>query len=212
VSAWVDISLPISAELLTYPGNAAVEVEPVQRIAHGDSANVSELRLGTHSGTHVDPPAHFIEGVGIDRVSLDAMLGPCWVADARGRSGELEAADLDALGVPAGTERLLLHTDNSDLWRQPSPAFPTSYVSLGAGGATWIVERGMRLVGIDFLGIEALGAKGHPTHVTLLSNDVVIVEGLDLGAIDQGAYDLAVMPLRIVDGDGAPARAAVRRR
>jgi arylformamidase len=212
VSGWVDVSLPISAGLLTYPGNAAVEIEPVQRIAGGDSANVSELRLGTHSGTHVDPPAHFIDGVGIDRVSLDVMLGPCWVADARGRPGVLEAAELEALGVPGGTDRLLLRTDNSELWRQPSPEFPASFVSVGAEGAAWIVERGMRLVGTDFLGIEARGAKGHPTHVTLLSNDVVIVEGLDLGEIDQGAYDLAVMPLRIADGDGAPARAALRRR
>lgn len=212
MSGWIDVSLPISGDLLTYPGNARIEIEPVQRIARGDSANVSEVRLGTHSGTHVDPPAHFIDGAGIDRVPLDAMIGPCWVADARGRSGPLEAADLDALDVPSGTDRLLLRTDNSDLWRQSSPAFPTSFVSVGAAGAAWIVDRSMRLVGIDFLGIEARGSEGHPTHVTLLSNDVVIVEGLDLGEIEQGPYDLVVMPLRIVDGDGAPARAAVRRR
>ena len=130
----------------------------------------------------------------------------------RGPSRRARAGDLEALGVPAGTDRLLLRTDNSELWRQPSPEFPASFVSVGAEGAAWIVDRGMQLVGIDFLGIEARGAKGHPTHVTLLSNDVVIVEGLDLGEIDQGAYDLAVMPLRIADGDGAPARAALRRR
>jgi arylformamidase len=210
---WVDVSLPISPRLLTWPGNPPVEVRPNQRIAAGDASNVSELLIGTHSGTHVDPPAHFLQGGhGIDRVPLDVLIGPCWVADATGRAGALGADDLDALGVPAGTERLLLRTDNSAMWRKPSPAFPESYACLSGDGATWIVEHGISLVGIDFLGIERRGSPEHPAHVTLLSNGVTIVEGLDLGEVSQGEHDLVVMPLRILDGDGGPARAAVRRR
>ncbi len=212
-TGWIDVSLPISSTLLTWPGNPPVELLPNQRIASGDGANVSELHLGTHSGTHVDPPVHFVEGgVGIDRVPLDVLIGPCWVADATGRGGALGADDLDALDVPAGTERLLLRTDNSELWRSMPSAFPEAYVSVSGDGARWLVEHGLRLVGIDFLGIEGRGSGGHPTHVTLLSNDVVIVEGLDLGHVEQGEYDLVVMPLRLVDGDGGPARAALRRR
>ncbi len=80
-------------------------------------------------------------------------------------------------------------------------------MSVGVDGAQWLVDRGVRLVGIDFLGIEARGTEGHPTHTTLLSHGVVIVEGLNLGEVEPGAYDLVVMPLRIVDGDGGPARA-----
>ncbi|HET6714311.1 MAG TPA: cyclase family protein [Actinomycetota bacterium] len=212
-TGWIDVSLPISPGLLTWPGNPSVELLPNQRIASGDGANVSELHIGTHSGTHVDPPVHFVEGgAGIDRVPLDVLIGPCWVADATGRGSALGADDLDSLDVPAGTERLLLRTDNSELWRSMPAEFPESYVSLGADGARWCVDRGSRLVGIDFLGIEARGSEGHPTHVTLLSNDVVILEGLDLGDVEQGEYDLVVMPLRLVDGDGGPARAALRRR
>ena len=210
---WIDVSLPISPALLTWPGNPSVELLPNQRIASGDGANVSELHLGTHSGTHVDPPVHFVEGrIGIDRVPLDVLIGPCWVADATGRGGALGAGDLDALAVPAGTERLLLRTDNSELWRSMPDGFPESYVSVSGDGARWLVEHGLALVGIDFLGIEARGSAGHPTHVMLLSNDVVIVEGLDLSDVEQGEYDLVVMPLRLVGGDGGPARAALRRR
>ena len=213
VGDWIDVSLPIGEGLLVWPGNPPVELLPNQRIAAGDAANVSELHLGTHSGTHVDPPVHFVEGAeGIDRMSLEVLMGPCWVADATGHAGALGADDLDALGVPTGTERLLLRTDNSELWRTMPTAFPESYTSVSADAAAWIVERGILLAGIDFLGIEARGTEGHPTHVTLLSNGVAIVEGLKLGDVEPGDHDLVVLPLRIVDGDGGPARAVLRRR
>jgi arylformamidase len=210
-SGWIDISLPIGPDLLVWPGNPAVEIRPVQRMADGDGADVSELRLGTHTGTHVDPPRHMIEGAsGVDRVPLDVLMGPCWVADATGRRGALGADDLDSLQVPAGADRLLVRTDNSDLWQTPSPAFPESYVSVSEDGARWIVSHEIGLVGVDFLGIEARDTRGHPTHVELLSNGVVIVEGLNLDGVGEGSYDLVVMPLHIVDGDGGPARAALR--
>lgn len=112
--------------------------------------------------------------------------------------------------MPAGADRVLFRTDNSELWREGSPAFPDSYVSVGVDGAQWLVDRGVRLVGIDFLGIEARDTEGHPTHTTLLSHGVVIVEGLNLGEVEPGACDLVVMPLRIVDGDGGPARSRAK--
>lgn len=211
-SGWIDISLPIAPGLLVWPGNPAVEIRPVRRMAGGDGADVSELRLGTHTGTHVDPPRHMIEGAsGVDRVPLDVLIGPCWVADATGRGGALGADDLDSLNVPTGADRLLLQTDNSRLWRHLPAEFPDEYVSLAPDGARWIVERGIRLIGTDFLGIEERGAVGHPAHVELLTNGVTIVEGLDLGLVDPGAYRLTVLPLLIVDGDGGPARAVLVR-
>lgn len=212
MSTVIDISLPISPALLVWPGNPGIEMLPQQRIADGDDANVSELRIGTHTGTHVDPPVHFVaDGVGIDRVPLEVLMGPCVVADARGRPGELGAAELDALGVPGGTERLLLRTDNSELWRRLPIGFPAEYTCLNVEGAEWIVERGIRLVGVDFLSVERRGTPGHPTHTALLTNGVTIVEGLDLGEVEPGPYELRVLPLRIVDGDGGPARAVLVR-
>jgi arylformamidase len=202
-----DVSLSIGLDTLTWPGDPPVGVERTKHLAvHG--SNVSDLRIGTHTGTHVDPPLHFVEGAdGVDRVPLDLLVGPCVVSDARGMRGRLGPSELDRLDVPAGTERLLLRSDNSDLWRRLPAEFPAEYVCLSPDGAAWVVERGIRLLGVDFLSVEQKGAPGHPTHVELLSNGVVVVEGLNLGEVEPGPYTLVVLPLKIVDGDGGPARA-----
>jgi arylformamidase len=206
----IDISLPIDDHLLTWPGDPPVEVLPHRRIANGDAANVSELRIGTHTGTHVDPPVHFVEGAdGIDRVALEVMVGPAAVVDARGLSGALGVDELESLAIPEGAERVLFRSDNSELWRKLPTTFPDDYVCLAPEGARWIVERGIRLVGVDFLSVEKKGSPGHPTHVTLLTAGVVIVEGLNLGDVEPGAYTLACLPLRIVAGDGGPSRAVL---
>jgi len=207
-----DVSLGVGPEMLTWPGDPPVEVDPAKRIAKGDSSNVSELRLGTHTGTHVDPPFHFVPG-GATAESLDltVLVGPALVADLRDAGASITPAELDALNIPEGTERVLFRTPNSELWSSGKPVeFPETYTALTPDGARWCVDRGIRLVGTDFLSIEQKGTPGHPTHVTLLEAGVIILEGLDLSAIDPGAYELAVLPLKILAGDGAPARAILR--
>jgi len=204
----IEVSLPIGPDLLVWPGDPALEVHRRRSLTAGDGANVSELRLGTHTGTHVDPPLHFIDGApGVDRVPLEVLVGPAVVADLRGMSGPIGAEELDALSLPKGTDRLLLKTDNSSLWRSLPVEFPEEYASLSTEGAKWVIERGMRLVGTDFLSIEQRGAPGHPTHRALLQNGVVIVEGLNLGDVEPGDYTLVCLPLRLLGGDGGPARA-----
>ncbi|MEW6059419.1 MAG: cyclase family protein [Actinomycetota bacterium] len=204
----IDASLPLGPDLLIWPGDPAIEIEPHSRIANGDEANVSELRMGTHTGTHVDPPIHFLEGApGVEGVPLEALTGDCAVVDARGRRRELDAADLEALGMPEGTQRLLIRSESSELWRHLPTSFPDEYTCLSPEAARWLVDRGVRLVGVDFLSVEREDAPGYPAHVELLSNGVVIVEGLNLGDVEPGVYTLAVLPLLIVGGDGGPARA-----
>jgi arylformamidase len=205
----IDISLTVGPDLLVWPSDPAVEVERRRSISAGDDANVSELRIGTHTGTHVDPPVHFVEGAGgIDQVPVDVLVGPALVADLRGRPGPLSAADVEE-AVPPGTERLLLLTDNSMLWRRLPVAFPDRYTCLSPDAAAWLIEHGVRLVGTDFLSIEERGAEGHPVHRSLLESGVVIVEGIDLGEVDPGPYQLVCLPLKILDGDGGPARAVL---
>jgi arylformamidase len=205
----IDISLGIAGDMLVWPGDPAVEIEPRVQIAKGDPANVSELRIGTHTGTHVDPPVHFIEGAqGIDRVPLDVLVGPAVVAHLPEANGPIGPDELGALNLPDGVERLLLRTSNSELWRRPRPIeFPDTYACLSVDGAGWVLERGIRLIGVDFLSVEQKGAENHPVHKALLGYEAVIVEGLDLGAVDPGDYTLTCLPLRIIDGDGGPARA-----
>lgn len=204
----IDVSLGVSPEMLTWPGDPAVEVEPAKRLARGDSSNVSELRLGSHTGTHVDPPFHFIDGgPGVDALALDVLVGPAVVVDMR--DVEETIGPKEVARVPAGAERVLFRTRNSDLWTRGRAAFPDGYVALSPEGARALADRGARLVGTDFLSIERRGSKGHPTHVTLLEAGVVIVEGLDLSAVEPGEYTLACLPLKVVGGDGAPARAVL---
>jgi arylformamidase len=207
----IDISLGIGPDMLTWPGDPPVEIDPAKRLAKGDTVNVSELRLGTHTGTHVDPPFHFIDGAPTaEALDLNVLVGPAVVADLRGAGATITPAELEALNLPSGTERLLFRTPNSELWTSSPVRFPDSYTALTPDGAHWCVDRGIRLVGTDFLSIEQRGAPGHPTHVTLLKAGTIILEGLDLWRVEPGAYDLFVLPLKILGGDGAPARAIVR--
>jgi arylformamidase len=210
MSRIIDVSLPIGPDLLTWPGDPGIRIDPAKRIDRGDSANVSELHLGSHTGTHVDPPIHFLPGErSIDQVDLDVFFGPALVADLR-RAEEIGPAELDRLDVPGSTERLLCRTRNSELWpRLPDVEFPEDYVAVTEDGARWLVDRGIRLVGVDFLSVERSAGGDHPVHRTLLGGGTVIVEGLDLSRVDPGTYTLVCFPLRIADGDGSPARAVL---
>lgn len=204
---WIDVSLPLRDGMIVYEGDPEVRFERVLEIARGDAANVSRVELGTHTGTHVDPPLHFADdGGGAELLPLDVLIGPAVVADARGAPGDIDAAALAALEVPAGTERLLLRTRNEGLWERP---FTRDYVGVGEDAAHELVAMGVRLVGIDYLSIAPSGEPA-PTHRALLGAGVVVVEGLDLRAAPPGRYELVCLPLRIAGGDGAPARALLR--
>jgi arylformamidase len=206
--SWIDVSVPVRDGMIVYAGDPEVRIERVTDISRGDPANVSRMELGAHTGTHVDAPLHFLAGgPGVDRLPLDALIGPAVVADARGARGDVDADALAALDVPAGTERLLLRTRNEGLWERDG--FERGYVGVTDDAARALVDMGVWLVGIDYLSI-APASDPAPTHRTLLGAGVVIVEGLDLREAPPGHYDLVVLPLRVVEGDGAPARALLR--
>lgn len=211
-SDYIDVSLSIHRGMLTWPSDPGVEVLPASRISEGKACNVSELHLGSHTGTHVDPPLHFIAGgTPIDRIPPEVFIGPAVVADLVHVERDITAGEMDALGLPDDVERILFKTTNSELWREASPSFSESYVALTADGAEWMVAHGIRLVGIDFLSIEHRGTPGHPTHVTLLNAGIAIVEGLNLGDVEPGNYYFICLPLRLKDGDGGPSRALLKR-
>ena len=206
----IDVSLAIGPDLLVWPGNPGVVITPTSRISRGDSSNVSEIRLGSHTGTHIDPPSHFLdEGATAEDLPLDVMMGDTTVADLRGIAGPIGPDELAGLSLSEEVARLVLRTDNSALWAADPRAFPDEYVCLSPEGARWVVDNGIRLIGIDFLSIEVRGAPGHPTHRTLLEAGVVILEGLDLSRVEPGEYTLVCFPLKIAGGDGAPTRAVL---
>lgn len=206
----VDVSVPIHTAMTVYRGNPPVRIRPAMTLRK-DHVNVSELCLGSHTGTHVDAPSHFIKGAkGIDRVDLEHFIGPAWVADLRQVRGGIGAADLDRARIPRGTRRILLHTSNSRWWHPPR-RFRTDFVYLAADGADWMVDRGVQLVGIDYLSIEGYGVEGAPTHHRLLGAGIPILEGLDLFKVRPGRWQMAAMPLRIKDGDAGLTRAVLWR-
>jgi len=179
----------------------------VARIAEGSRSNVSRITLGTHTGTHVDPPIHFIpDGKAVDELDLEVLIGPALVVDMRGRSA-ITIADLEAT-IPAGVERLLFKTDNSRLWARGGE-FTPDYVALTAEAAHWLVARGLKLVGTDYLSVERYGDPHPGAHSMLLGAGVIIVEGLNLLDVQPGLYQLICLPLKIAQGDGAPARAVL---
>ena len=205
----IDVSLPIGPDLPTWPGDPGIRIDPAKRIDRGDAANVSELHLGSHTGTHVDPPVHFLPGErSIDELELDVFFGPAVVADL-GDAEAIGSAELKDLELPQGTERLLCRTRNSQLWTRLPADFPEDYVAVSEDGAQWLVDRGVRLIGVDFLSVERPAGGDHPVHRMLLGAGTVIVEGLDLSRVEPGSYTLVCFPLRITDGDGSPARAVL---
>lgn len=199
----IDVSQPLHVGLPVWPGDSPVEIVQI-----GDELpRVSQLRLSTHAGTHVDPPAHFILGAAtVDQLPLETLIGPAWLAHIEG-PGPITAAALDRAVIPRATARLLLRTENSS---RPIMGFDPRFVSLTSDAAQWLLAREVRLVGIDGPSIEPFDSPGEPVHHLLLAANVVIVEGLALASVEPGAYELICLPLFIRGGDGAPARVVLR--
>jgi arylformamidase len=205
----VDVSVLLSPGLATYPGNPPFELSPVKRVSDGGSSNVSRLTLGTHTGTHVDAPRHFFDDKpGVDGLALELLVGRTRVIDVPHRGGITES-HLAGAGLREDL-RVLLRTPNSALWNSHE-AFHADYTYLTEGGARFLVDQGVKVVGVDYLSVEQFKKPGAPAHHVLLGNGVVIIEGLDLSEADAGQYEMYCLPLKIKDGDGAPARVVLKR-
>ena len=201
-----DISVPISTTMPTYPGDPPVVIEPIKQIGKGSRSNVSRVAFGDHTGTHFDPPRHFIPGgKTIDQMDLNVLYGSARVVDFTRVEREITARDLTRARIPKRATRLLFKTRSSAMWERAG--FQQDYIGVAWDAAQWLVDRGVKLVGVDYLSVETFGASEPRTHRTLLGAGVVIVEGLNLRGIKPGRYTFVGLPLKIQDGDGAPGRA-----
>jgi arylformamidase len=196
----IDVTVPIRNGMPVYDRNPGVHLERARSIADGDTVNISRLELGVHTGTHVDGPVHFIEGgTGTESIDPEVLLGEAHVVDATGLQADIDAQALETLDLPAGAERLIFKTPNSELWNLDK--FTRGFIRFVESGARPLVDAGVRLVGIDYLSIGDEGA-----HKVFLGNGVVPLEGVDLRKVDPGRYRLYCLPLALVGSDGAPAR------
>ena len=176
------------------------------RLEDGDEANVSQLNTDVHIGTHIDAPWHFVaNGKTIEQLSLEVLIGKAVVVEMLDVSS-VTAKDLEALDLPQDTERLLLRTRNSQLWENEVTEFYKDFVALTSDAAQWIVDRGIRLVGIDYLSVQRF-YDSPLTHKILLGAEVIVIEGLNLSGVRSGQYYLTCLPLKLVGAEGSPARA-----
>ena len=205
----LDVSVLVKPGVPTYPGNPEFELQPIKRIADGGSSNISRLVMGTHTATHVDAPRHFFDdGPGVDALPLDLLIGRSRVIDLPHRGGITEE-HLAAAGLREDL-RVLLRTPNSALWNS-SDGFHQDYTYLTEAGARYLVDQGVKVVGVDYLSVEQFHKAGAPAHHALLGNGVVVIEGLNLSEADAGQYEMYCLPLRIEGADGAPARVVLKR-
>jgi arylformamidase len=203
-----DVSVPIRDGGLVYPGNPEIHISLQQSVALGAGANVSNVAFGSHTGTHVDAPRHFfVDGETLDQIPLETLMGPAILLEYGDDTAAVTRADLEKEDL-SGVERVLLKTRNSGYLTQ-DPEFHRDYTYLAPDGAEYLVELGVKLVGIDYLSIEQFHSGHHRTHIALLTANVVIVEGLNFLDVPAGRYDFRCLPIKLAGCDGAPARAVL---
>lgn len=202
-----DITLTISPEMVVWPGDPPVELYKTATIADGSEANVSRIHMGVHTGTHVDAPYHFLDGEKtVDELNIDMLTGRAYVLHLPDNVDLITTAVIEDSNIPPRTKRVLFRTRNSNHWKGNHTTFDEKFVALDAEAAALLIQRGVKLVGVDYLSVAPY-SDSVPTHKILLEAGIVIVEGLNLSEVQQGRYTMYCLPLKIGGVDGAPARA-----
>jgi arylformamidase len=205
----IDITVPLTTEMPMWPGCNGIRITPTMRMDEGDSYNASRLDFNLHTGTHVDAPRHFLQnGTTVEQLPLDILIGPSYVAHLPD-AADITPRNLTDLNLPSGIERLLLRTRNSKLWAAKTTEFKEDFVALTHEAAQWIVDKNIRLIGVDYLSVQRY-ADDSQTHQILLGADTVVLEGLNLSNVKTGLYELICLPLRLVGTEAAPTRAILR--
>jgi arylformamidase len=201
-----DVTVPITNTMPVWPGDPPVQLTAKSHLSRDKTHTVrlTGIEMGSHTGTHIDAPFHMIDGgKRLNEFPLDTLTGKAMVFDLPGIRS-IERADLERLNWTGPAERVLFKTENSRHWQDEK--FYEEFVYLDPGGAQFLVERGVRLVGIDYLSIDKYKSESHPSHFVLLKQNIVILEGLNLSAVPAGEYTLVALPLNLQDADGAPTR------
>lgn len=194
--------------MVHWPGDPPFHIERAEDQAKGDTATVSKMTLGVHTGTHMDAPLHFIRNAKtIDQMPLDATVGRARVIRIR----DTKSIKRDELGehLISSGERILFKTANSDhAWT--SDQFDENFVFISQDAARYLAQCGVLCVGVDYLSVGGFREDGPETHQALLEAGVWIIEGLNLSGVEPGEYEMTCLPLKLVGAEGAPARAILR--
>ncbi|HAE83295.1 MAG TPA: arylformamidase [Ktedonobacter sp.] len=205
---WIDISVPLYTGMVHWPDNPPVSIERMMDIDRGDTANVSKLSMGVHTGTHMDAPVHFFPGgKGIDTMPLAATIGLARVIEIHDPES-IKPDELHMYQIKSG-ERILFKTRNSTRCWQ-SDDFVKDFVYISHEAAQYLAAQQVQTVGVDYLSVGGFFKDGVETHHALLSAGIWIIEGLNLSSVRAGTYELICLPLKIEGSDGAPSRAVLR--
>ncbi len=201
-----DITLTLEPGMVVWPGDPEVVLGRIKKIEDGANANVSTIAMGVHTGTHVDAPYHFLsDGDTVENLLLEVLIGRVKVVELDESVDEITRNVLESVNLEDGVERVLFKTRNSKFLTDHSAGFKEDFVGIDAGASELLVEKGVRLVGIDYLSIAPY-KRSRPTHEVMLSAKMVIIEGVDLSSVEPGDYTLYCLPLKLKDTEGAPAR------
>ena len=206
---WIDVSVPLFDGMVAWGSDPRPKITQKLSIEKGDVCNLTLLDMSAHTGTHMDAPRHFVrDGKGMETLPLDAVMGPARVVEIKDPVA-VRVAELEPLQLKPG-ERILFKSRNSERCWQSSEFFE-DFVYISNEAAQYLVAKGVRTVGVDYLSIGGFHNDLVETHVTILGAGIWVIEGLNLSAIEPGDYELACLPLKILGSDGAPARAALRK-
>lgn len=200
-----DCSIPLSSKTPAFPGDESFSLNRVAEFSAGDDVELSRFTASTHSGTHIDAPAHFIPGgKKLNEIPIERLVGKVQV---------IEILDTDCITLNAlqrhnlqNCKRIFFKTRNSQLWHTHPHEFIQDFVYLGENAARYLAGLELFMVGIDYLSIDPAESKNYPAHIFLLEKEILIVEGIDLSEVSAGTYDLVCAPLKIENAEAAPAR------
>lgn len=205
-----DVSLTVTPKLPVWPGDPVIQFKLLSNMDNGDVCNVTHISMGVHSGTHVDAPHHFLnDNRTVEDLDLNVLVGKAYLVELPLHVDEISDEVLNCAAIPSGVERLLIKTRNSQIWGRDEKTFYEDFVAISNNGAQWLVNKGIKLVGVDYLSVAPIG-EGVPTHRTLLGAGVIALEGLNLSKVSAGFYELYCLPLKLGNSDGAPARTILR--
>jgi len=201
----IDCSIPLSAKTPVFPGDESFSLNRVAEFSARDDVELSHFSASTHSGTHIDAPAHFIPGgKKLNEIPIERLVGKVRVVEIF----DSECITLDSLQKYdlQNSRRIFFKTRNSQLWHTHPHEFIQDFVYLGEDAARYLAGLELFMVGIDYLSIDSAESENYPAHILLLEKEILIVEGLNLSEVSTGTYDLVCAPLKIENAEAAPAR------
>ena len=201
---YYDLSASISEELVTFPGDPQYKTENISSLEKGSQFHLSEIHLGNHTGTHIDFPSHVIKGGKTSNdFPIESLISHGLIIEVPSNESSITKDFIKKQPILAN-DFVFLKTSNSKLSKNAK--FTKNYVYIEPEAAVELLKKGVKIVGIDYISVDKYESEDLPVHKSLLSNDVLIVEGLELNDVPIGRCEIYIMPMKINKMDGLPAR------